>query len=180
MTELNRAFSPLFNEPGFEARIDWNVSRREFAENIKRLLEELRKNRAAIPLPVQGTTGLAASLLAGIDCKRCDGLCCTRGSQYISLFPSEAARLGIKGAPDDMGQVPMSLPCKFLRKGQCSVYADRPARCRFYPVQIGGSAKGAGGEGVFVGLDSSCPEALRLGLRVYMASYDLAHGMKDL
>jgi Fe-S-cluster containining protein len=180
MTEIRSAFSPMFNETGFEARLDWHVSRREFAENVKRLFEELRSHKAAFPLPVPASTGTAACLLAGIDCKGCPGLCCTRSSKHVSLFPSEAVRLGVKGTPDSQGQIPLPLPCQFLRKGQCSVYAERPAHCRLYPVQTGGSGQGTAGQEVIVGLDSYCPEALRLGLRVYMTSYDLAHGLKSL
>ena len=180
MSELRGAYSPLFKEIGFEAQIDWNVSRREFAQNLKRLFEDLRKNHAAIPLPVAVSSGLAACVLAGIDCKSCTGLCCNRGSQHVSLFPSEALKLEIKGTPDSKGQISMTLPCKFVKKGQCSIYSDRPARCRLYPIQIGGSGTGASAPSAIVGLDSYCPESLRLGLRIYMASYDLAHGLKEL
>jgi len=180
MSELKSAFSPLFNEPGFEARIDWHVSRRDFAQNLKRLFEALRKHHAAIPLPVAANEGLTACLLAGIDCKGCAGLCCTRSSKHVSLFPSEALKLGITGTPDARGHVAMPLPCKSFKKGQCSIYSDRPAHCRLYPVQVGGNGNGASGRDVIIGLDSYCPESLRFGLRIYMASYDLAHGLKDL
>ncbi len=180
MSEIKGAFSPLFNEIGFEARIDWHVSRRDFSQNVKKLFEDLRQHRAAFPLPVAANTGSAACLLAGIDCKGCPGRCCTRSLKHVSLFPSEAAKLGIKGTPDSQGKIALTLPCKFFKKGQCSVYADRPAHCRLYPVQAGGSGQGASGQEVIVGLDSYCPEAFRLGLRVYMTSYDLAHGLNNL
>jgi Fe-S-cluster containining protein len=180
MSELKKAFSPVFNETGFETRIDWEVSRRVFAENIKKLFEDLRKRHAAIPLPVTASIGAAACLLAGIDCKGCPGICCNQSGDYISLLPSEAAKLGVKGTPDNLGRIPLSLPCRFFKKGQCSVYSDRPGHCRLYPVQAGGSGRGAAGQETIIGLDSRCPESLRLGLRVYMVSYDLAHGVKNL
>ncbi len=180
MSELRSAFSPVFNEAGFETRIDWDVSRRDFAENLKKLFEDIRKRHAAIPLPVAASTGTAAALLAGIDCRGCDGVCCVRSSKFVSLFPTEAARLGVKGTPDSQGQVPMPLPCRFFKKGQCSVYADRPARCRLYPVQIAGTGQGPRGQETIVGLDSSCPESARLGLSLYMAAYDLSRGAKGL
>jgi Fe-S-cluster containining protein len=180
MSELKSAFSPLFNEIGFEARIDWHVSRRDFAQNVERLFEDLRQHHAAFPLPVAANNGSAACLLAGINCKGCPGLCCTRRAHHVALFPSEAIKLGLDVAPDSQGRLALALPCKFLKKGQCSVYADRPAHCRLYPVQTGGSGKGAFGQDVIVGLDSYCPESLRLGLRVYLTSYDLAHGLKNL
>jgi Fe-S-cluster containining protein len=179
MSELKDSFSPLFNETGFEARIDWQVSRREFAQNIKKLFEDLRQHRANYPLPVAANAGAAASLLAGIDCRDCPGLCCNRKVNHVSLLPSEAVKLGVTSAPGGTGQNLLALPCKFLKKGQCSVYADRPARCRLYPVQVGGSTGGTSGAGVFVGLDSYCPESMRLGLRVYLAAYDLAQGLKN-
>ena len=168
----------MFNETGFEARIDWNLSRREFAESLKRLFEDLRAHHAAIPLPVAADIGPAACLLAGIDCKGCTGLCCTRASKVVALSPSEASELGIKGTPDSQGQIPLPLPCRFLKKGRCSIYSERPAACRLYPIQAGGSGKGASGREVIIGLDSACPESLRLGLRFYLASYDLAHVTK--
>jgi len=178
MTELRSTFSPLFNEAGFETRIDWNLSRREFAESLKKLFEDLKEHHAAIPLQIAADIGPVTCLLAGIDCKGCPGLCCTRARKHVSLSPSEAVKLGIKETPGSQGQVPLPLPCKFLRKGQCSIYSDRPAACRLYPVQAGGSGKGAAGQDVIIGLDSYCPESLRLGLRVYLASYDLAHAAK--
>ncbi len=179
MTEIRDVFNKDFNEPGLETSIDWTLPRREFAANVKGLFEELKKRGAAFPLPLSASSGSAASVLAGVDCRRCDGLCCNRPSTYISVFPSEAVRLGVKGTPDSKGQMQLPLPCKFVKKGQCSNYSDRPARCRFYPVQIGGAA-GAQGNVTFIGLDSFCPESFRLGLRIYMASYDLAHGLKSL
>ena len=178
MSEIKESFSTLFNEAGFEAKIDWNLSRREFAESIKRLFADLQKHRAAIPLPISADIGPVTCLLAGIDCKGCAGLCCTRASKHVSVSPSEALSLGLKATPDAQGQIPLPLPCKFYKKGQCSIYSDRPAACRLYPVQAGGCGKGASGRDVIIGLDSSCPESLRLGLRVYLASYDLAHAAK--
>jgi Fe-S-cluster containining protein len=178
MSELKRTFSPLFNETGFEARIDWNLSRREFAESLKRLFANLKKHGAAIPLPVNADIGPVTCLLAGIDCKGCAGICCTRTSQNVLLSPSEALKLDIKGTTDSSGQFLLSLPCKFFKKEQCSNYSERPAACRLYPVQAGGSGKGKTGQDVIIGLDSHCPESLRLGLRVYLAAYDLAHVAK--
>jgi Fe-S-cluster containining protein len=178
MSEIRESFSPLFNEAGFEARIDWNLSRREFAESLKRLFADLQRHHAAIPLPISADIGAVTCLLAGIDCKGCGGLCCTRASKHVSVSASEALSLGLKRAPDTQGQTPLALPCKFFKKGQCSIYASRPAACRLYPVQAGGSGKGASGPDVIIGLDSYCPESLRLGLRVYLASYDLAHAAK--
>ncbi len=180
MSELRNAFSAEFNEFGLETRINWDVPRREFAENLKKLFDNIRQRRAAIPLPVTQSTGAAAALLAGIDCKGCDAICCTGGSQFVSLFPAEADRLGIKGTTDSHGQVPMPLPCRFLKKGKCSVYSERPARCRLYPVQTGGTGQGASGQETIVGLDSRCPESAGLALRVYLAAYDLARGAKGL
>jgi Fe-S-cluster containining protein len=180
MSELKSAFSPEFNEAGFEARIDWSLSRKEFARSIERLIEEIKKHQAAIPLPVAASIGAASCLLAGIDCKGCPGLCCTRAGKYVSLTDAEARRLGIEGTPNSLGHIDMPLPCKSFKKGQCSVYADRPAHCRLYPVQAGGSGRGVAGHEAIIGLDSHCPEASRLALRVYMASYDMAHGVKDL
>ena len=180
MSELKPVFSPLFNEAGFQARIDWNLSRREFAESIKRLFEDLKKHHAAIPLPITADIGPVTCLLAGIDCKGCAGNCCTRASQNVLLSPNEALRLGIKGTSDSSGQVLLSLPCKFFKKGQCSVYSERPAACRLYPVQAGGTGKRASPQDVIIGLDSYCPESLRLGLRVYLAAYDLAHATKKV
>jgi len=180
MSELESAFSPVFNESGFETRINWDVSRRDFAENVKKLFEDIRKRHAAFPLPVAASTGVAASLLAGIDCKGCDGICCVGGSQFVSLFPSEALRLGVERAPDIQGQVPMPLPCRFFKNNKCSVYSERPARCRLFPVQIAGTGQGPRGQETIVGLDSMCPESLRLGLRLYMAAYDLRRGLKAL
>jgi Fe-S-cluster containining protein len=178
MSELKSTFSPLFNEAGFEARIDWNLSRREFAESLKRLFADLKKHHAAIPLPIAADIGPVTCLLAGIDCKGCAGICCTRTSQNVLLTPSEALKLGIKGTPDSGGQILLPLPCKFFKKGQCSIYSDRPAACRLYPIQAGGSRQGKSGQDVIIGLDSYCPESLRLGLRVYLAAYDLAHVAK--
>jgi Fe-S-cluster containining protein len=175
MSELKSAFSPLFNESGFEAQIDWNLSRREFAKNLERLFENLQKHHAAIPLPIAADIGPVTCLLAGIDCKGCSGVCCTRGSQNVLLSQSEAIKLGIKGNPDNQGQILLPLPCKFFKKGQCSIYSDRPAACRLYPVQAGGSRKGASGQEVIIGLDSYCPESSHIGLRVYLTAYDLAH-----
>ena len=133
MTEIRSAFSPLFNETGFEARLDWHVSRREFAENVKRLFEELRSHKAAFPLPVPASTGTAACLLAGIDCKGCPGVCCTRSSKHVSLFPSEAVRLGVKGTPDSQGQIPLPLPCQFLRKGSARSTPSGPPTAGYTP-----------------------------------------------
>ena len=178
MSELKSTFSPLFNEMGFETRIDWNLSRREFAESLKRLFADLKKHGAAIPLPISADIGPITCLLAGIDCKSCTGICCTRTSQNVLLSPAEASKLGIKGAADSSAQILLPLPCKFFKKGQCSIYSERPAACRLYPVQAGGSGKGASGHDVIIGLDSHCPESLRLGLRVYLAAYDLAHAAK--
>jgi Fe-S-cluster containining protein len=96
------------------------------------------------------------------------------------LSPPEALKLGIKGTSDGSGQVLLSLPCKFFKKGQCSIYSERPAACRFYPVQVGGTGKGSSPQDVIIGLDSYCPESLRLGLRVYLAAYDLAHAAKKV
>jgi len=177
MSELKPAFSPLFNETGFEARIDWNLSRREFAESLKKLFDDLKKRHAAIPLQIEADIGPVTCLLAGIDCKGCVGHCCTRSSKSVTLSPSEALRLNVSASPDSSGQIQMPLPCKFFKKGQCSVYSDRPAACRLYPVQAGGSG-GASGKDMIIGLDSYCTESLRLGLRVYLASYDLAHAAK--
>jgi len=180
MSELRAAFSARFNEAGFETQIDWDVSRRDFAANLKKLFEAIRQRRAAIPLPVAATAGSAAALLAGIDRRGCEGICCISGSQFVSLFPSEAARLGVTGAPDSQGQIPMVLPCRFLKKGRCSVYSERPARCRLYPVQIGGTGEGPSGQETIVGLDSVCPESARLALRLFLAAYDLRYGAKGL
>jgi Fe-S-cluster containining protein len=174
MIELKKAFSPLFNEAGFEAKIQWDLSRREFAESIKKLFADLQKHQAAIPLPVIADIGAVTSLLAGIDCKGCTGLCCNRPSKYVSVSAEETVKLGLKPALDSQGRTTMSLPCRFFKKGHCSVYSDRPAHCRFYPVQFGGSGGGSSGEDVIIGLDSYCPESLRLGLRVYLTAYDLA------
>jgi Fe-S-cluster containining protein len=178
MSELKSTYSPLFKEKGFETRINWDLSRREFAESLKRLFADLKKHGAAIPLPVTADIGPVTCLLAGIDCKGCAGICCTRTAQSVFLSPDEAQKLGIKGAADGSGQVLLPLPCKFFKKGQCSIYAERPAACRLYPVQAGGSGREASGQKIIIGLDSHCPESLRLGLRVYLATYDLAHTVK--
>ena len=179
MSELNKAFSPVFNEAGFEARIDWDLSRGDFAKKVKELFEELKKRRAAIPTPVAADIGPVTCILAGVDCKGCAGLCCTRSSKQITLSASEAHKLGIKVSPDRQGQIMMPLPCKFFKKGQCSIYSDRPAACRLYPVQVGGSGNGASGRNIVIGLDSYCPESMRIGLRLYLATYDLAHVTKN-
>ncbi len=178
MTELKSTFSPVFEEAGFEATINWDLSRREFADSLKRLFADLQQHHAAIPLSIAADIGAVTCLLAGIDCKGCPGLCCTRASKHVSLSPDEATHLGIKGTPDDHGQVALSLPCKFLKKGQCSVYSERPVACKFYPVQFGGSGQGTSGQQVIIGLDSLCPESARIALRVYLTSYDLAHAAK--
>ena len=178
MPELKSTFSTVFNESGFEARIDWNLPRREFAESLKKLFADLQKNHAAIPLSITADIGAVTCLLASIDCKGCPGLCCTRASKHVLLSPDEASRLGIKQTIDSQGQPFLPLPCKFLRKAQCSIYSERPAACRFYPVQFGGSGQGASGSQVIIGLDSLCPESARVALRVYLTSYDLAHAGK--
>ena len=175
MSELKSVFNPVFNEAGFEARIDWNLSRRDFAESLKKLFDELKKNRAAIPLPVTADIGPVTCLLAGIECKGCPGYCCTRVGQNVLLSSSEAIGLGMKKTDDGKGQTSLPLPCKFFKKGRCSIYLDRPAACRLYPIQAGGTGTGTKGQNVIIGLDSCCPESLRLGLRVYLSTYDLAH-----
>lgn len=178
MNEIKSTFSPVFKESGFEATINWGLSRREFADSLKRLFAELQKNHAAIPLAIAADIGAVTCLLASIDCKGCPGLCCTRASKQVMLSPYEASRLGIKQASDAQGQSSLPLPCKFLKKAQCSIYSERPAACRFYPVQFGGSGQGASGSQVIIGLDSLCPESARVALRVYLTSYDLANAGK--
>ncbi len=174
MTELKSTFSAAFNESGFEASIDWGLSRREFADSLKRLFSELQKNHAAIPLSIAADIGAVTCLLASIDCKGCTGLCCNRASKHVLLSPDEASRLGVKQTTDAKDPASLPLPCRFLKKAQCSIYSERPAACRFYPVQFGGSGQGASGTQVIIGLDSLCPESARVALRVYMTSYDLA------
>ncbi len=174
MPELKSTFSPVFKESGFEATINWGLSRRDFADSLKRLFEELRKNHAAIPLSIAAEIGAVTCLLASIDCKGCPGSCCNRASKQVLLSPDEAPRLGVKSTVDAQRQASLPLPCRFLKKGQCSIYSERPAACRIYPVQFGGSAQGASGSQVIIGLDSFCPESPRVALRVYLAAYDLA------
>ncbi len=178
MSELKPAFSPRFNERGYQTSIDWSLSRGEFARRLQHLFEQLKDKRAAIPLPVTAEIGPVTCLLASIDCKGCNGLCCVRGTRYITLSPEEADRLKIKAPRNESGNVPMPVPCKFLKNGQCSIYTERPAACRMYPVQVGGAGTD-NSEDVILGLDSSCPQALHLALRVFLATYDLAHSAKS-
>jgi|WetSurMetagenome_2_1015567.scaffolds.fasta_scaffold377162_1 hypothetical protein len=175
---LERGFIPLFNETGFKTRIDWNLSRREFTDSLKKLFADLEKHHAAIPLPLAADIGSMTCLLASIDCKGCPGMCCNRASHNVLLSPEEADRLGIKNKSGDTGQFVLPQPCKFLKKGQCSIYSDRPAACRLYPVQAGGSGPGSSGQQVIIGLDSHCPHSTPLGLRVYLVAYDLAHAAR--
>ena len=174
---LERGFIPLFNETGFKTTIDWNLPRREFAENLKKLFADLEKHHAAIPLPLAADIGSMTCLLASIDCKGCPGHCCNRVSHNVLLSPEEAGRFGIKEKSGE-GQFLLPQPCKFFKKSQCSVYSDRPAACRLYPVQAGGSGPGNSGQQVIIGLDSHCPRSPRLGLRVYLVAYDLAHAAR--
>jgi Fe-S-cluster containining protein len=174
MGEIKGVFSPVFNEVGFKTQIDWNLSRRDFTENLKKLFSDLKKLKAAIPLPVTFDIGPVTCLLAGVDCKGCPGFCCTRVGHKVLLSDQEARKFNTKNPHDNHETNMLPLPCKYFKKGQCSIYADRPAACRLYPIQAGGTGAGTTGQNIIIGLDSLCPVSSRLALRVYLATYDLA------
>ena len=181
MSELKSTFSPTFNEAGFEARIDWDVSRREFAQNVKKLFDDLKKNYAAFPLP----------------CRRDDGVYClpSRRNRLQGMF-RPLLHPGFQGGlplPIRGCQARHQWDCRQPRQDSSGAAVHIPQEgtgvrymqtgpmpAELYPVQAGGERKGASGQQLIVGLDSFCPESWRLGQRLYMASYDLASGVKSL
>lgn len=159
--------------------IDWALSEEAFRTQIQRMIAAAMAGGKVLALPVSPSVETMMLLLSQVHCDHCDAACCTSTpGGLLPLTPSEfkflAERYGAHGmVPAEFGGA-IRMPCRFLHKHRCSIYADRPLVCIAFPLQPGGAfgtSMGERREGL--SLASSCPEGRRIAKAVYMVAWSM-------
>ena len=166
--------------------IDWDLDEGPFRRLIQDLLHQTKRLGKVVPLPIRPAPGLGRELLillvSGVRCEGCNAACCRIPDKdpEISVLPPEYEQLSAKYGPQhfikssDGYALPM--PCPFLKGNRCSIYADRPLVCLFYPFQPGAHDEAH----VLFAVSSSCPEGRRIAREVYFTSWQLRRQMLRL
>jgi Fe-S-cluster containining protein len=161
--------------------IVWELPRREFLVDIREKIERATEEKLVLPLPVTILPGglfesVMSLLLPQVNCSGCNAPCCRRNISGLpfAIHLEECEALSKKYGADKFtivgGYAHLPMPCPFLESNQCSIYEDRPLVCIMYPFQPGASAP----SGVdLLALESSCPEARRITMKVYMAYWEI-------
>lgn len=153
--------------------LDWSLSESEFRNSIMVLIAKHLEQGKVIPLPVAGDMDTLQLMLAAIHCNNCSAQCCKAGKDdIVSLTRKEFDYLVGKYGSDgmvDAKECGIKMPCRFLFSGDsCSIYADRPLVCMFYPMQPGGKINSQ----EVLAVASSCPQARAYALQVYMRLWE--------
>lgn len=134
------------------------------------------KEIGLIQLGVEPSREFADAFFREFKCQQC-GQCCTQAkspTDGILLEHNEdnelARLLGVslkqfkrEHTFTDRGNRVMKYPCAFHRDYGCSIYSDRPATCRFYPVNLVLIRAGKGQ----LTLNPNCPEGRRIYTEVW-------------
>ena len=159
--------------------INWELPREEFQAHVRSMIDLVVERQLVIALPIPMVPGILSAALMSlvcsqIDCGGCNAICCKENTKRLYIPPSEAERLSNKYGKDALevfcGVSYIPMPCAFLKHGKCSIYEDRPSSCVLYPFQPG--ATNSNGD-VILALDSRCPEARRVSMRVYTGLWEI-------
>jgi len=154
--------------------VNWELSRRDFLEAAKTMIEITSAPGKTIPIPVEDDTGPAIMLLAGLNCGGCH-LCC-KSVMAAGLLETEIKALQKNHGTEGFTKEGLIFPCRFLTETGCSIYAERPLVCITYPLQ-GGAQSSAG---KLLAVESVCPQAREIALRAYAIAWDISHKRKQL
>jgi len=115
--------------------------RREDTRNFLRWLKYRRpwSRREVMELQVE----LANRMWEQIDCRECASCCaamqlqltaadCAQVAKAVGMTPAEFRREHTKRHGDGLWYLKRQ-PCLFLEDNHCTIYADRPSRCRGFP-----------------------------------------------
>lgn len=161
--------------------INWDLPRREFQLHIRDLIDTVVEKELVIALPIpiiQGTAsaGTLGLVVSQIDCSACTAPCCRQNVEDKLLFvlPTEhqtlSRKYGDKHFRTVNGHTYIQMPCPFLVSNKCSIHEDRPSVCVLYPFQPGANDETGN---PLLALDSRCPEARRITMRVYTSMWEI-------
>ena len=155
-------------------QINWEVTREQFYQQIADMIEQFRKNGKVIPLPLPDDIAAGTVLLAALNCDHCH-LCCTSIID-ANLMQTEIRDLQVKYGKDGFTKDGLTFPCRFISPTGCSIYEERPMVCMTFPLQ--GSA--SSNLGKVLAVDSACPQAREIALRIYIFAWDLSNKRKQV
>lgn len=161
--------------------IDWHVDKEAFERQLRKFIKAARENGKVIPLPVSPSLETLLLLLSQVDCSNCEAICCKRGTpgNVVALAPGEQKALVVKYGDQGFTTTPpagaISMPCRFLKGNQCSIYPERPLSCMVFPMQTGGevSSDANAPRVEALAVASSCPEGRRIAKAVYKTTWQL-------
>ena len=128
-----------------------------------------------IPVPV--ALDLAAIMLfqSGVRCGSCN-LCC-REVKEADLLKDELRALQSKYGTGGFTDTGLKFPCRFLDgAGKCTIYTERPVVCMIYPIQ----PSAASSAGALMAVDSQCPQAREIALKLYMIAWDFRNKRENV
>lgn len=152
----------------------WDVGQKEFRESVKKMIAGARKDGKVIALPVEPHLDTMLLILSQVSCDGCDAVCCkiSPPDGIVGIAPSEyevlLKRCDGKGMHKTEIGAAIEMPCRFLEKGRCTVYEDRPLTCISFPVQPGATYSSGGKMIEALAVSSYCPAARKAAVQVYM------------
>lgn len=154
--------------------VNWNLSRKDFLDQARIMIEMTSKNGKKIPLPVEDDIAPGMMLLAGLRCGDCH-ICC-ESVMAAALLDTERQNLQKEYGTAGFTEEGLAFPCRFLNAKGCSIYEKRPLVCMTYPLQDGAPSTG----GSLLAVESNCPQAKVIALKAYAIAWDLSHKRKQI